>query len=192
MLVGVSTASADAPASDGVTVSVDTLDTAVEYPVLTRGRVVLVNAQRLVVTQEPQPVASVSEPPPEPRVVEAESDRPPAPSKSAVWVAGHWVYGSTGYVWFAGRYVATRTGHVFVPPRWAVFEETYLYFTGFYVPYNVYVRSHFNRYYYTGPPKRGSQTAHGPYWPVGAPTRANSALTSASARDPYWPIGVRR
>ena len=63
---------------------------------------------------------------------------------------------------------------------------------GFYVPYGVYVRSHFNRYYYSGMPKNQSRPNQGPYWPIGAPTRANSALTSANARDPYWPIGVRR
>jgi len=56
----------------------------------------------------------------------------------------------------------------------------------------VYVRSFFNRYYYSGTPANQSRASHGPYWPIGAPTRANSALTSANARDPYWPIGVRR
>ncbi len=181
-------ASADEPASGELSVS-----TGLEgYPVLTRGRVVLVNAQRLVVTREPLPVATVAEAPPEPPVAEDEAQRPPAPSKNAIWVSGHWVYAATGFSWVAGRYISARAGYVFVPPRWAFFEETYLYFTGFYVPYNVYVRSHFNRYYYSGAPKHGSQTAHGPYWPVGAPTRANSALTSANARDPYWPIGARR
>ena len=184
--------SASASAQDGVTVSINTTGSAADYPVLNRGRVVLVNAQRLVVTQEPPPVASISEAPPEPEVVEVVADRPSAPSKSAIWVTGHWVYAATGFSWVAGRYVASRAGHVFVPPRWALFEEQYFYFSGFYVPYNVYVRSHFNRYYYTGAPKNGSQTVHGPYWPVGAPTRANSSLTSASARDPYWPIGARR
>jgi hypothetical protein len=56
----------------------------------------------------------------------------------------------------------------------------------------VYVQSHFNRYYFSGVPKNQSRANQGPYWPVGAPTRANNALTSATARDPYWPIGVRR
>ena len=74
----------------------------------------------------------------------------------------------------------------------AGFFFTDFFFTGFYVPYGVYVRSHFNRYYYSGRPARQSRPNHGPYWPIGAPTRANSALTSAHARDPYWPIGVRR
>lgn len=192
VLFCVATASADVPTGDGVTVSINTLGSATNYPVLRRGQVVIVNAQRLVVTQEPAPLATVAEPPPEPQTIEVEGDRPPAPTKSAIWVAGHWIYGPTGYSWVAGRYVVSRAGHAFVPPRWAVFEEQHLYFGGFYVPYNVYVRSHFNRYYYTGAPKHGSQTTHGPYWPVGAPTRANSALTSANARDPYWPIGARR
>lgn len=190
--LGTSLASAEAPAEDGVTVSINTLGSAANYPVLTRGQVVLINAQRLVVTQEPLPVASVAAAPPAPQTIEVEGERPPAPSKNAIWVAGHWIYGLTGFSWVAGRYVVSRPGHVFVPPRWALFEEQHLYFTGFFVPHNVYVRSHFDRYYYTGVPKHGSQTIHGPYWPVGAPTRANSALTSASARDPYWPIGLRR
>lgn len=191
-LLAASTAFADAPAGDGVTVSIDTLGGGVDYPVLTRGEVVVVNAQRFVVTREPRPLASVAEPPPEPQAIEAEGKRPPAPSKSAIWVAGHWIHGATGYSWVAGRYVAARRGHAFVPPRWALYEEQYLYFTGFFVPYNVYVRSHFNRYYYTGAPKQGSQTTHGPYWPVGAPIRTESASTRASAHDPYWPIGARR
>ena len=186
------TASAEPTAGDSATVSVSTLGSVSAYPALTRGQVVLVNAQRLVVTQEPSPVATSNEAPPEPQVVEVEQDRPAPPSKNAIWVSGHWTYGADGFVWVAGRYIAARTDHVFVPPRWAAYDEQYLFFTGFYVPRNVYVRSHFNRYYYSGAPKRGSQTTYGPYWPVGAPTRANSALTSASARDPYWPIGARR
>lgn len=185
-------ASAEPATAESASVSVSTLGSVSSYPALTRGQVVLVNAQRLVVTQEPRPVATTKEAPPEPQVFEAESDRPTPPGKNAIWVSGHWTHGANGFVWVAGRYIAARPGHVFVPPRWAVYEEQYLFFTGFYVPHNVYVRSHFNRYYYSGAPERGSQTTYGPYWPVGAPTRANSALTSASARDPYWPIGVRR
>ncbi|MGB5704815.1 MAG: hypothetical protein WBM48_18480 [Polyangiales bacterium] len=192
VLLGVATASADLPTGEGVTVSINTLGIVTDYPVLTRGQVVIVNAQRFVVTQEPRPLATLEEAPPEAQAIEVEQKRPPAPTKSAIWVAGHWIYGPSGYSWVAGRYVAARPGHVFVPPRWAVHEEQHLYFGGFYVPRNVYVRSHFNRYYYTGAPKHGSQTTHGPYWPVGAPTRANSAFTSANARDPYWPIGARR
>ena len=150
----------------------------------------LVNAQRLVVTQEPLPAAKVAEAPPEPQAIDAET--PPAPYAGAIWVAAHWSYGPTGFSWVAGRYVAPRRGHVFVPPRWASFEEQYFYFSGFYVPYGVYVRSYFNRYYFSGMPKGKSMRTHGPYWPIGAPTRVNSALSSAGARDPYWPIGVRR
>ena len=161
-----------------------------DYPVLTRGQVMFINAQRLVVTQEPLPVAKVAEAPPAPQALDAE--RADAPYAGAIWVAAHWIYGPTGFSWVAGRYVSPRVGHVFVPPRWASFEEQYFYFSGFYVPYGVYVRSHFNRYYFSGMPNRQSRPNHGPYWPVGAPTRANSALTSANARDPYWPIGARR
>jgi len=65
-------------------------------------------------------------------------------------------------------------------------------FTGFYVPYNVYVRSYFNRYYYSGVPTPGATSTRSPYWPVGAPSPGSRALTSAGARDPYWPIGARR
>lgn len=185
---------AGAPASaeaheEGVTVSVTTVGSAARYPVLTRGQVVLVNAQRLVVTQEPQPVATVAEPPPEPKVLEDESNRPARPSAGAVWVTGHWAYGPTGYTWIAGRYVVARPGHVFVPPRWAELEGEYLYFNGFYVPYGVYVRSHFNKYFYSGRPKGAVASSRGPYWPVGAPSAANRPVRGS---DPYWPIGARR
>jgi hypothetical protein len=168
-----------------------------EYPVLTRGQVVLANAQRLVVTQEPPPMATVAEAPPEPLAATAE--RPDPPSADAIWVAGHWIYGIAGFAWVAGRYVAPKAGHVFVPPRWASLGEQYLFFTGFYVPYGVYVRSHFNRYYYSGTPAQSARATSGPYWPIGAPTRTISAPTGArgasmstTARDPYWPIGARR
>lgn len=182
-------AAADAPSDDGVTVSVTTLGAAARYPILTRGQVVLVNAQRLVVTQEPSPLASAAEPPPEPKVLDDEASRPERPSAGAVWVPGHWAYGPTGYTWIAGRYVAARQGHVFVPPRWAECEGEYLYFNGFYVPYNVYVRSHFNQYYYSGRPQNAVATNRGPYWPIGAPTRANRPVRGS---DPYWPVGARR
>jgi len=171
-------------------VTVNTAGARAEYPALSRGQIMLINAQRLVVTREPLPAAMVAEAPPEPQAIEA--DRPRAPYAGAIWVAAHWIYGPTGFSWVAGRYVAPRRGHVFVPPRWAFFEEQYLFFSGFFVPHGVYVRSHFNRYFFSGMPKGKSMPTSGPYWPVGAPTRANSALSSAGARDPYWPIGVRR
>jgi len=161
-----------------------------EYPVLTRGRVLLIQAQRFVVTEEPLPAARVAEAPPEPQVDGLE--RPNPPQEGALWVDGHWAYGTTGFAWVAGHYVAPRLGHVFVPPRWASIGDEHLYFNGFFVPRGVYVRSFFNRYYYSGVPEGQPRTSNGPYWPIGAPTRANSSLTSASARDPYWPIGVRR
>ena len=164
------------------------------YPALTRGQVVLVNAQRLVVTQEPPPAAAIAEPPPEPLVVDDEATRPLAPSATAIWVAGHWAHGAGGFQWVAGRYIAARAGHAFVPPRWALFQEQYLFFHGFFVPRGVFVRSHFNRYFYSGSPTTDARTAQrvdrGPYWPVGAPTRSGAAVTSASARDPYWPVGA--
>jgi hypothetical protein len=188
--IGVAPAFAEAPIEDGAVVTVNTLGTAPAYPVLTRGQVVIVNAQRLVVTREPLPAAKVAEPPPAPEA--SEVDRPAAPHTGWIWVGAHWIYGPTGFSWVAGRYVAPRAGHVFVPPRWASLDGQYFFFTGFYVPYGVYVRSHFNRYYYSGMPKNQARPNQGPYWPIGAPTRANSALTSANARDPYWPIGVRR
>jgi len=190
LFIGTGPASAEAPIDDGAVVTVNKLGATTDYPVLTRGQVLLVNAQRFVVTQEPSPTAKAAEPPPEPRV--AEANRPVAPYAGAIWVAAHWIYGPTGFSWVAGRYVAPRAGHVFVPPRWASLDGQHFYFSGFYVPRGVYVRSFFNRYYYSGTPANQSRPSHGPYWPIGAPTRANSALTSASARDPYWPIGVRR
>ena len=122
-------ASADLHLAEGVTVTVIT--PAPDYPVLTRGRVVLINAQRLVVTQEPGPIAKSTEAPPEPQVVELEANRPPPPSAGSIWVPGHWTYAATGFSWVAGRYVAPRAGHVFVPPRWATLDDQHLYFTGF-------------------------------------------------------------
>ncbi|MFA9471427.1 MAG: hypothetical protein ACERNK_12700 [Deltaproteobacteria bacterium] len=190
LVLGAAPVLADAPVEDGAVVTINTLGTTPEYPVLTRGQVVLINAQRFVVTREPLPAAKVAEAPPAPQA--SEVDRPTAPRAGAVWVEAHWIYGPTGFSWVAGRYVAPRAGHVFVPPRWASLDGQHFFFTGFYVPYGVYVRSHFNRYYYSGMPNNQSRRTQGPYWPIGAPTRANSALTSAHARDPYWPIGVRR
>ena len=79
-VLGVSPAAAEAPPAEGAVVTVGTLGMTPEYPVLTRGRIVFVNAQRLVVTQEPRPVATVAEAPPESKVAE---QQPPAPSASA-------------------------------------------------------------------------------------------------------------
>ncbi len=191
LVAGISPASADSTAPEAADVSASVLGGTASYPVLTRGRVVVVNAQRLVLTEEPPPVATMAEPPPAPKV-EVKSNRPDAPSRTAIWVAGHWAYSSGGLVWVAGRYIEARQGHVFVPPRWAESQEQYLFFTGFFVPYNVYVRSHFNRYYYSGVPKAASRSPYGPYWPVGAPGGADAARSSVSARDPYWPVGAPR
>jgi hypothetical protein len=188
LFIGGAPAFAETPIGDGAVVTVNARGTTPEYPVLARGQVLLINAQRFVVTQEPLPTAKVAEAPPEPQTTAV--DRPAPPHAGAIWVAAHWIHGPSGFSWVAGRYVAPRAGHVFVPPRWASLDGQYLYFTGFYVPYGVYVRSYFNRYYYSGPPTKQVRPNFGPYWPVGAPTRANSSLTRANARDPYWPIGL--
>lgn len=174
----------------GAVVAVGAVGTTPGYPVLTRGSVVFINAQRFVVTREPLPAMTISEAPPEPKT--SLEQRPAKPQGDAVWVPGHWVYGPVGFSWVSGRYVAPRVGHVFVPPRWASLDGQHFFFNGFFVPRGVYVRSHFNRYYYSGPRHNRATSNSGPYWPIGAPTRANSSLTSANARDPYWPIGVRR
>ena len=89
--IGVTPALAETPIDDGALVTVDTLGTTPEYPVLTRGQVVFVNAQRLVVTQEPIPVVKLAEAPPEPQATPV--DRPAAPFDGATWVAAHWIYG---------------------------------------------------------------------------------------------------
>ena len=159
--------------------TIQTLGGAARYPVLTRGQVLIVNAQRFVVTQEPLPLGTVSKAPPEPKVLENEDERPAAPSANAIWVPGHWAHGPSGLGWIAGRYVASRRGYVFVPPRWAELDGQHLYFTGFYVPYGVYVRSHFNRYYFSGTPKNAAVSDRGPYWPVGVPTSANRPVSAA-------------
>lgn len=177
---------------DDVDIRVSALGTAVEYPVVKRGQLVVVNAQRFVVTHEPAPVASIGEAPPPPLAAEDQAVRPAAPSKSAVWVAGHWVHGADGFIWVSGRYVAARAGHIFVPPRWALDDTRYLFFSGFYVPYGVYVRSHFNRYYYADVPGNGTRVSRGPYWPIGAPGPVRGPVRSATRRDPYWPVGAPR
>lgn len=188
-LVDATAAFAESPVDEGATVTINTVGTTPDFPVLTRGQVVIVNAQRLVVTQEPPPVAQVAEAPPEPLTQSADRATPPSPG--AIWVEGHWTHGASGFSWVAGRFVAPRPGHVFVPPRWAVFEGQFLHFTGFFVPFGVFVRSHFNRFFFSGTPTRTAQRVdRGPYWPIGAPTRGGSALTSARARDPYWPVGA--
>lgn len=169
--------------------TVATLSPSARYPALTSGQLVWVNGQRLVVTQEPDPVATIKRaPPPPPQAV---GNPPPAPYRGAIWVAAHWTYGAAGLSWVDGCYVAPRPGHVFVPPRWASAQGQYLYFNGFYVPYGVFVRSHFNRYYYSGTPGVAGGSDHGPYWPVGAPSVA-PASSRPSARDPYWPVGAPR
>ncbi len=170
------TASASAQAPEGA------------FPVLTRGQVVFVNAQRLVVTQEPPPLAQVSEAPPAPPV--ESSERPRTPSPGAIWVDGHWMPGASGFIWVSGRFVAPRRDHVFVPPRWAALDGQFLFFNGFFVPRGVFVRSHFNKLFFSGTSAQSAQPVdRGPYWPVGLPSRGRS-LTSANARDPYWPVGA--
>jgi len=159
------------------------------YPVLTRGQVVVVNAQRFVVTEEPPPLGKVAEAPPAAPPTTA-GDRPPAPQVGAIWVDAHWSYGQDGVAWVDGRYVAPKAGHVFVPPRWAAVDDGFLYFTGFYVPQGVYLRSYFNRYYYSGPPTVGWGSNTSPYWPIGVSAPANGAQSRAN--DPYWPIGAPR
>lgn len=188
--VGRASVLAETPADVEGAVTVETLGAASEYPALTRGQVVVVNAQRYVVTREPLPLATTEQAPPAP--LTKATKRPPPPFSGAIWVDAHWAYGTSGFTWVAGRYITPRRGHAFVPPRWAAAEDQYFYFSGFYVPYGVYVRSHFNRYYYSGTPANAVRSAHGPYWPVGAPTPSAGTVTSARANDPYWPIGARR
>ncbi len=188
-VIGAPTALAETAAKDGAVVAVDARGTNPEYPVLTRGQVVVVNAQRLVVTQEPPPLGKVAEAPPAAPPTTA-SDRPSPPEVGAIWVDAHWTYGPKGLVWVDGSYVSPKAGHVFVPPRSAAVDGGFIYFTGFYVPQGVYLRSYFNRYYYSGAPTAQSGYNPGPYWPIGVSTPANSAQTRAN--DPYWPIGAPR
>ena len=125
-IIGAAPALAEPPIQDGAVVTVNTVATTSEHPVLTRGRVVFVNAQRFVVTREPLPAAKVAEARPRPQATAA--NRPAAPQAGAIWVAAHWIYGPTGFSWVAGRYVAPRVGHVFVPPRWASLDGQHFFF----------------------------------------------------------------
>ena len=182
-------AAANTPLERGAVATVSGIGANGAFPVLTRGQVVFVNAQRLVVTQEPPPVAQSSEAPPAPQSQSA-GDRGTAPSTNAIWVDGHWMPGESGFTWVSGRFINRRPGLVFVPPRWAVLDDQFLFFNGFFVPYGVFVRSHFNKFFFSGTRPGGSQRVdRGPYWPVGVPSRGRP-LTSANARDPYWPVGA--
>jgi hypothetical protein len=188
LLAGTAPAAAQTSLTEGAIATVAGLGPNGAFPVLTQGQVVFVNAQRLVVTQEPPPAAQVSEPPPAPPV--QSSERPAAPSAGSIWVDGHWTLGAAGFTWVSGRFIPPRAGHIFVPPRWAVLDDQFLFFNGFFVPFGVFVRSHFNKFFFSGTvPQRSQRVDRGPYWPIGLPS-PRRPLTSANARDPYWPVGA--
>ncbi len=160
------------------------------YITLSTGRLVLLRGQRFVVTNEPGPAAVLEDAPPAP----AAQDSQPAeePFADAIWVPGHWQPSAGDFEWVDGAYIEPKAGHAFVPPRWVVVEERYLFFSGFYVPYRVYVLSFFNTYHYSGDPKAPSSRTNrdrGPYWPIGVSGRP-VGVSTARSRGPYWPLGL--
>lgn len=160
------------------------------FATLTRGRLLLVGGQRVVVTQEPGPAAVVLEapPPPDDSVLEP----PTAPFEGAIWVPGHWTHGAEGFLWMDGRFIAPKAGHAFVPPRWVVLADRHLFFAGFFVPHRVFVRSFFNTFHFSGDPTGRASSAtrdRGPYWPIGA-SRPIVGTPRSKGRGPYWPVGL--
>jgi len=160
------------------------------FATLTKGRLLTVGGQRVVVTQEPGPAAIVADPPPPPEG--PLTDRPAAPFAAAIWVPGHWTHGVEGFVWVHGRFIAAKPGHAFVPPRWVFVADRHLFFSGFFVPYRVFVRSFFNTFHFSGDPTGRATSAardRGPYWPIGA-SQPIVGTPSNRGRGPYWPIGL--
>lgn len=160
------------------------------FVTLTKGGLMLIGGQRAVVTREPGPAAVVDAAPPAPLVTEIDASE--LPFVGAIWVPGHWTHRADAFVWVDGRHIAPRPGHVFVPPRWVLFEGHHLFFSGFFVPHRVFVRSFFNTFHFSGDPAQSARSAtrnHGPYWPIGASGRI-VGVPSTKGRGPYWPIGL--
>lgn len=160
------------------------------FVTLTKGGLLMAGGQRVVVTQEPGPAAVVLEAPPAPQV--CFTDPPRSPFTGAIWVPGHWTHGAEGFVWVDGRHIAPKRGHAFVPPRWVFFAGHHLFFTGFFVPHRVFVRSFFNTFHFSGDPSNRTSSAtrnRGPYWPIGV-SRPIVGTPSKKGRGPYWPLGL--
>ena len=160
------------------------------YVTLTTGGLLLVGGQRVVVTREPAPAAIVAEAPPAPQLPVTGPPDPPFPG--AIWVPGHWTHGAGAFVWVNGRHIAPKAGHVFVPPRWTFVTGRHLFFSGFFVPHRVFVRSFFNTFHFSGDPTRRASSAtrdRGPYWPLGV-TGRTVGVRSSKGRGPYWPLGL--
>ena len=167
------------------------------FAVVNKGEVRLVQGRRMLLVDEPTPVAVLDEAPPAP--LTTRSRQPSQPFTGAIWVPGHWSFDAGEFFWIDGRHIAPVSGHVFVPPRWVFVDQQHLFFTGFFVPFGVIVRNHFDRFFFSGQPtpvRRGPSTAagrdRGPYWPVGASGSPTTAFRGARGRGPYWPVGLGR
>ncbi|MEM7137493.1 MAG: hypothetical protein AAF500_12980 [Myxococcota bacterium] len=177
----------------GAAVAVITPERTTEDPgfvTLSTGGIVLLRGQRFVVTNEPAPIAAVTEaPPPPPRDATKSAETSIA---DAIWVPGYWRHGTDGFVWVEGCHIAPKQGHVFVPPRWVSINGHFLFFNGFFVPHRVWVRSFFNTYHFSGEPGSANRSAsrdRGPYWPIGVSGRP-VGRTTTRGRGPYWPVGL--
>jgi len=160
------------------------------FVTLTKGGLLMAGGQPVVVTQEPGPAAVVLEAPPPPQV--RFTDPPRSPFTGAIWVPGHWTHGAEGFVWVDGCHIAPKPGHAFVPPRWVFAADRHLFFSGFFVPHRVFVRSFFNTFHFSGDPTRRASSAtrdRGPYWPIGV-SRPIVGAPSSRGRGPYWPLGL--
>ena len=183
----------DALPTNGATVAVlggRQLDPDAPFVTLSTGGLFLIRGQRVIVTQEPPPVAVLTDAPPPPPADALQAPTELAPN--TIWVPGRWTHGEDGFVWVAGREIATKPGHAFVPPRWVFVNGRHLFFSGFFVPHRVWVRSFFNTFHFSGDPSRQQVSVNardrGPYWPIGLSGRPG--VSASRGRGPYWPIGL--
>ena len=98
-----------------------------------------VQAQVVVVTQQPQAVAVVAAPavnsyvvlqaPPAPQAPEA---IPTQPSSQHVWVAGYWTWQNNRYAWMAGHWeLPSHSGATWVNPRWESEGNAFRFYEGY-------------------------------------------------------------
>lgn len=199
LLVSASSVSANLSVEEEVALEAREVEPGSGFAVVNQGEVRLVQGRRMLLVEEPAPVTILDEAPPAP--LTTRSRQPSQPFPGAVWVPGHWSFEAGDFFWIEGRHIAPVAGHVFVPPRWVFVDQQHLFFTGFFVPFGVIVRSHFGRFFLSGQPtvvQRGTvpgtaaRRDRGPYWPVGASGSPTTAFRGARGRGPYWPVGLGR
>ncbi len=97
-----------------------------EPEVVVERPVVVEREQPRVVVERRRPRIIVREAPP-PVIVETP---PPPPSRSHIWIEGHWGYDRGKFVWVSGRYERARRGHRYLPARWVQTERGWEFYEG--------------------------------------------------------------